>query len=460
MVFSSLIFLFVFLPIFLFFYFIKKDLKYKNIILLIFSLFFYAWGEPVYIILMLLSITFNFVLSKAIDKNKSKSLFILSIILNLGLLGVFKYADFFIVSINDIFNFSIPLTGLKLPIGISFYTFQILTYVIDAYKGSVPVQKSWIKLGCYISAFPQLIAGPIVRYSDVNDALVDRSVDISDVSYGIKRFILGLGKKILIANQVAYVADTIFNNFTPSFGFIGIFIGITAYTLQIYFDFSGYSDMAIGLGRIMGFKYLENFNYPYIAKSVTDFWRRWHMSLSSFFKDYVYIPLGGNKVKTAKHIRNIFIVWTLTGLWHGASWTFVLWGVYYGILLIVEKYILKDTLKKLPNFFQHLYTILIFMFGWLIFRAETLDTFNVLLASLFGSNGLGDLSFIKYLGIFQVKYIFAIILGIIFSTPLYDKLQKSIKNSWLWNIIILTIFLLSIWFILVNTYNPFIYFRF
>lgn len=464
MLFSSMVFLFVFLPCFLGLYFLVKNVKYRNFILLVFSLLFYAWGEPIYIFLMILSIVVNYLFAKAIDvyKSKAKKILILSLIFNIGLLLVFKYTDFFINTFNTIFSLNVNLLNIALPIGISFYTFQILSYVIDVYRGDVKVQNSIMNLACYVSAFPQLIAGPIVRYSTINEELHKRRVTLNDFAEGIRRFILGLGKKVIIANQMAYVADHIFALSATEYGIVGCLIGIITYSLQIYFDFSGYSDMAIGLGRMLGFHYLENFNYPYIARSITEFWRRWHISLSSFFKDYVYIPLGGNRVKKILHIRNILIVWMLTGLWHGASWNFVLWGLYYGIILLVEKYL---NLKKIPSFFQHLYTIILITIGWLIFRGVEFSDLINSFSALFGKYGLGNWeSSILKVEIFQVRYIVAFVLGVIFATPIYPKLKARIEKQegkkLILDAIILLIFVLSIIFLVVDSYNPFIYFRF
>ena len=330
MVFSSLTFLLLFLPITLFFYFIipKTKTNLRNIVLLIVSLIFYAWGEPIYILLMMFSIIINYFLGLILDKsNKRKLWLIISIFFNIGLLFFFKYTDFFLSNLNNLFNIEIPLLNLTLPIGISFYTFQILSYVIDVYRKEVQVQKNILKLATYITLFPQLIAGPIVRYITICDELNKRDESIKNFASGLRRFILGLGKKVIIANNVAILADAVFNNSPNGVGSLIIWLGAIAYTIQIYFDFSGYSDMAIGLGKMFGFNFLENFNYPYIAKSITDFWRRWHISLSSFFRDYLYIPLGGNRCSKIKWFRNIFIVWFLTGLWHGASWNYIVWGV-------------------------------------------------------------------------------------------------------------------------------------
>ena len=454
MVFSSLIFLFCFLPIFLMCYFLPKKRKTRNIILLIFSLLFYGYGEPIYIILMILSIIINYFIAIQMDKSaKPKNYLLLALIFNIGLLFVFKYYDFFMGNINNIFHLNGKFLQLSLPIGISFYTFQILTYVIDVYKKEVPVQKSLINLGCYISAFPQLIAGPIVRYSTVNQELNDRVENKKDFHDGIRLFIIGLAKKTLIANEMAYVADTLFATNLTELGFIGTLIAAICYTLQIYFDFSGYSDMAIGLGRMLGFHYLENFNYPYIAKSITDFWHRWHISLSTFFRDYVYIPLGGNRVSKKRHIFNLFIVWSLTGLWHGASWNFVLWGLYYFVLLVIEKYLFKDKLTKIPSAWQHIYTMTLVTIGFTCFYFTDFSSLVLAFKSLFGFNGLGNINLLLHLQIFKMRTIFIFIIAVLACTPIFQKILKK-------DYLIIILFVLSIISIIASSYNPFIYFRF
>lgn len=461
MVFSSLLFIYFFLPIFFIAYFIIKNRKYRNIVLLLFSLFFYAYGEPFYLILMVFSIVINYFFAILIDKFQSKKLFILDLIFNIGLLGIFKYFNFFLENINNFFNLNINFINIALPIGISFYTFQIMTYVIDVYKKEVPVQKSIISLGCYICAFPQLIAGPIVRYSTVNQELNERDENLTDIASGARRFILGLTKKVLIANGAAYICEHLLPLGGQTYGFVGALLIAISYTIQIYFDFSGYSDMAIGLGKILGFHYLENFNYPYIATSITDFWRRWHISLSSFFKDYVYIPLGGNRVKKIINIRNLLIVWFLTGLWHGASWNFIIWGLYYGIILIVEKFLLKKVLKKLPKFFQHLYSIVLIVIGWIIFLSTDLSTIKDIISSLIGVNGIGKIPDIVNTQTLTIRYMLPLVLGIIFSIPIYPRISKLLeKHPYIMDIILIILLLLSTWIILVDSYNPFIYFRF
>ena len=452
MVFSSIIFIYMFLPLFLMCYFIPKKIKIKNIVLLLFSLAFYAWGEPYYFFLMLMMIIINYILTIQMDKKKSKSIFIFLIVFNILALFSFKYLNFCIDNINNIFNLSISNIKLSLPIGISFYTFQILSYVIDVYKGKVKVQKSFINLACYISAFPQLIAGPIVRYIDIEKELNNRKTTMDDFGEGIRRFIIGLSKKVLIANNVSFICDQIFNSGITSTGFIGVVIATIAYTLQIYFDFSGYSDMAIGLGRMCGFHYNENFNYPYMASSVTDFWKRWHISLSSFFRDYVYIPLGGNRVNKFKFIRNILIVWGLTGLWHGDSWNFIIWGLFYGIILLIEKFFFKN---RKNNILSHIITMIIVCIGWLIFRLTDFTELITAFKALFGGYGFGSIDALYYLGIFSSRYIIAFILGIILSTNIIK-----IKEGLFKDVLLIALFLLTTICVVVSTYNPFIYFRF
>ena len=458
MVFSSLIFLFLFLPTFLLCYFIPKKRKTKNIVLLIFSLLFYGYGEPIYVLLMILSIIVNYFFVLWMDKSsKPKKWLIIDLVFNLGLLFFFKYTNFFLDNINNLFNLNIKFLSISLPIGISFYTFQILTYVIDVYKSKVPVQKSIINLGCYISAFPQLIAGPIVRYETVNEELNDRCEDIEGFATGIRRFIIGLFKKCVIANEMAYVADTLFGSSIASLGTIGMIVGGVAFTFQIYFDFSGYSDMAIGLGKMLGFNYLENFNYPYVARTITDFWRRWHISLSTFFRDYVYIPLGGNRCKRVRHIFNLFVVWALTGLWHGASWNFVFWGLFYFILLVLEKFIFKK-IDKLPYFLGHLYTFSLVSFGFIIFYFTDTSTLIEAIKTLFGAHGLGNMMIFTHYQIFKLKTIIIFVLSAFASTPIFKPIfDKKNKFS---DIYIIILFIVSIISFLASSYNPFIYFRF
>ena len=465
MLFSSLTFLFIFLPITLLVYFISND-KYKNYILLFFSLIFYSWGEPKYIILMLVSIIFNYYFAIFISKtNKNKkAILILALIFNIGLLFVFKYLNFFASNISNLFNLPSKNLNIILPIGISFYTFQIFSYVVDVYKKEVKVQKNIFNLGAYITLFPQLIAGPIVRYSTVEKELKSRTHSIDKFASGFRRFIIGLSKKVIIANNAALIADIIFNSaITNNYGGVILILGTFAYTIQIYFDFSGYSDMAIGLGQIFGFEFLENFNYPYISQSITDFWRRWHISLSSFFRDYVYIPLGGNRVSKIKWIRNIIIVWALTGLWHGAEWNFIIWGLYFALILLIEKLFLGKVLSKTPKIIRWLYSFILINIGWIIFRSDNQELLMHVFKNLFvfDNNVLKTFLINNFNLVNYIPFIFA---GFIFSFPIYNVINNKFKNSKIYivinDIIIILMFVFSICILISNSYNPFIYFRF
>ena len=389
MVFSSLVFIFAYLVITLFIYYITPR-KFRNIFLFIANLVFYGWGEPKLVVLMVINIAFNYLGGFLVDKfrhdQKKKKLFlILTIILDIGILAVFKYTGMFVETINALAPFNIPDPELSLPIGISFYTFQTMSYVIDVYRDDAPVSKSFIGFGTYVALFPQLIAGPIVRYRDVAYQLDHRRETLDRFTKGVKLFAVGLGKKVLIANQMGALTTAMFEH-TEENGVAGTWIGILAFAFQIYFDFSGYSDMACGLGNMFGFEFLKNFNYPYISKSITDFWRRWHISLSTWFKEYVYIPLGGNRKGVARQILNLLIVWGLTGLWHGASYNFIFWGLYYGILLIIEKFVLKRFLDKLPLVIQHLYTIIIVLIGWGLFYFTDVNQLFAFMGDLFNFN--------------------------------------------------------------------------
>ena len=471
MIFSSLVFLFAFLPIVLIFYYLSNN-KLKNIVLLLASLFFYAWGEPKYVFLMLGSIGFNYIfgLKVASDKVKKKKLWlIIAVISNISLLGIFKYSNFFIDNINSVFNINLNIPTIALPLGISFFTFQTMSYVIDVYRHDGKVQKNIFDLALYISLFPQLVAGPIVRYETVDNQISNRKHSMDKFADGVNRFIIGLGKKVIYSNQLGLIADGVFAAQISELSTLEAWLGIICYTLQIYFDFSGYSDMAIGLGKMFGFDFLENFNYPYISQSVSEFWRRWHISLGSWFRDYVYIPLGGNRVSPIKQYRNLFIVWSLTGIWHGANWTFMAWGLYYGILIAFEKAFLDKLLKKLPQIFRHIYLVLIVMIGWVFFRAanitQAIDFIKVL--GGVGANSLYNNSFISYIN----ESGFIVILAIIFSTPILPKIKsmltlkhkKLVENKFIY--VAHSTCLMSIMFIIVvilvnSTYNPFLYFRF
>lgn len=453
------------MPIFFIAYFTFKNIVYRNALLLLASLFFYAWGEPIYVLLMLSCIFINYILAIIIEKQKNPKFgLIIAIVINLLILGIFKYTDFLISSINSVFNMNIPLKNISLPIGISFFTFQTLSYVIDVYKKEVKVQRNPLFLGAYVAAFPQLIAGPIVRYQTIEYELINRKESIEEFAEGARRFIIGLFKKIVIANTMGIICDSILVSSPSQYQFLGAWIGIIGYTLQIYFDFSGYSDMAIGLGRMMGFHFLENFNYPYIAKSITDFWRRWHISLSTFFRDYVYIPLGGNRVKLNRWLINLLIVWFLTGLWHGANWNYILWGLYYGIILIAEKLFWGKYIEKFGKLLAHIYTLFIVIIGWALFRIENLSQLTEFIKAMFFANGFGSMNYFVYIQIFQVKYIFIMILAIFAATPIFKNIRNKIESYSFGKIFIdiclILMFISSIFFLIVSNYNPFIYFKF
>jgi alginate O-acetyltransferase complex protein AlgI len=469
MVFSSIPFLFFFFPLFLILYY-ASPYKYKNIILLIFSLIFYAWGEPIYILLMIFSSLVDYINGKNIekyqdDRKKKRFFLVLSIVINLGLLGFFKYADFLIGIVNSILNINIPLLNLGLPIGISFYTFQTMSYVIDVYRGTVKAEHSYSNYMAYVSMFPQLIAGPIVRYEDVAKELKHKEITFSKFCEGLLRFMRGLFKKVLIANNVGYLFAIISTMTNGEMSVLSAWLGIIAFTFQIYFDFSGYSDMAIGMGNMIGFTYLENFDHPYILKSIREFWRRWHMSLSTWFKDYVYIPLGGSKVSRIINIRNILIVWMLTGLWHGASLNFVLWGLYYGIVLILEKFILKKYIDRLPNGLKHLYTLILILIGWLIFAFDDMSKLESFAKIMFG---FGNVPFINSNFVYYFENYFIILLiSALFSTPIYSIVKEKLKKikfpKTLFVIVLITyvlLFIVTISYLVNDTYNPFLYFRF
>ena len=459
----------VFLPVTLVLYFLipERLLKVRNLWLLIASLIFYGWGEPKYIAVMAFSIVFNYVMGRFVSR--SKALLVFCLFGNLALLGFFKYTDFLIETLNDIFGSSIGLLNIALPIGISFYTFQTMSYIIDVYRGKVPPQRNFIAFAAYVTLFPQLIAGPIVRYSDVAAMLVGRKSNLGQIAEGVRRFIIGFGKKVLLANQIYVIWSEITRMPTSEISTATAWLGAACFTFQIYFDFSGYSDMAIGLGKIFGFDYLENFNYPYISRSITEFWRRWHMSLSSWFKEYVYIPLGGNRKGLPRQIFNIAVVWTLTGLWHGASWNFVAWGMYFGVILILEKLWFFKWLEKCPAFIGHLYSLVLIVLGWVIFALTDFSQMKEYLLMMFGGASLFIDSDFKYLAWSRIWVLIACAIA---STPLVklvceriaDRLV-SIKNGDVWfgmleTTVLLGILALSIAFLVSGSYNPFLYFRF
>lgn len=430
------------------------------------DLVFYAWGEPWLVVLMLVSIALNYTAGILLGVNRdkkglSKFIFILSVILNLGLLGFFKYIGFIGETLNMVMPFlNIPILEISLPIGISFYTFQTMSYTIDVYRNTVKVQKNIITFGTYVSLFPQLIAGPIVRYEDVAEQLMSRKETLQKFTDGVKLFLIGLSKKVLLANEMGNLWDAVQESGTQS-GVVGSWIGIIAYTFQIYFDFCGYSEMAMGLGKMFGFEFLKNFDYPYISKSVTEFWRRWHISLGTWFREYVYIPLGGNRKGLSRQIINIAVVWFLTGLWHGASWNFIIWGLYFGVLLMLEKLFMLKVLKKAPAIVCHIYSIIIILFGWVLFYFEDMGEMGIFLARMFGSDGFmmsGDIVSTV------VTYIPLLAVSAIVSTPLINKLYYKIKNKPMLYVIdnagCILALLLCTAALVSSDYNPFLYYKF
>ena len=522
MVFSSSVFFMAFLPVTVFIYFLipERFLRARNLWLLAASLLFYGWGEPKYIAVMAFSIVFNYVFGRVIghlretadrettlpaaednaksltgdraggDENaagqaycaadiagngngkilrRAKLAMVLCVIGNLAILGFFKYTDFLIGTVNGLLGGQLSLLHIALPIGISFYTFQTMSYIIDVYWGKVAAQKDFIAFAAYVTLFPQLIAGPIVRYADVAVMLVGRKTNVEQIAEGIRRFIIGFGKKVLLANQVYVIWNEITAMDLEQISFATAWLGALAFTFQIYFDFSGYSDMAIGLGKIFGFDYLENFNYPYISRSITEFWRRWHMSLSSWFKEYVYVPLGGNRKGLARQLLNIAIVWALTGLWHGASWNFVVWGMYFGVILIIEKLWLLRALDKCPAFVGHVYSLILIVLGWVIFGLTDFSRMATYIAHMFGgAAALVDESFL-YLATSRVWLLIFCAIG---STPLVKRVCERVAARLtaarggetllgvLESVVLLAVFALSIAFLVSGSYNPFLYFRF
>ena len=487
MLFSSMTFVFIFLPILCAIYLLSKK-EYHNSILLVASIIFYAWGEPRYLAIMLLSIIINWLGAILIYKTKNghynvsnnldnvaiqsikqtilpKVILIITIILNLSNLIYFKYFNFLIENFNTLFHGHINLLEVVMPLGISFYTFQALSYVIDVYRGDCKVQNNIYKLALYICLFPQLIAGPIVKYHDIEEQIDSREVCFEKVDEGVKRFIIGLSKKMLIANTMGAIADKIFAQDPHTFSHCIAWLGSIAYSLQLFFDFSGYSDMAIGLGLIFGFCFMENFNYPYISKSITEFWTRWHISLSTWFKEYVYIPLGGNRNGKIKQLRNLGIVFLLTGIWHGANWTFIIWGIWHGFFIIIEKItgLNNETENRIANFFKHIYCILAFVIGWVIFRADNMKYAWDYLMNMFGLLHLRPNEFLYSIQYYADRFeIITFVAAILCCIPIFKnmiKIQNKIARTAI-NIWLLILFILSSATIAANTYNPFIYFRF
>lgn len=460
MVFSSTVFLFVFLPIILILYYnpIFKSREYRNVLLFIASILFYGWGEPIFVALMLLSIVITWGCGLHVrDGEHGKIILIIATLYHVNILFIFKYLMFTVDQLGILLNKNLSIEHIALPIGISFFTFQLMSYLFDIYYHKAEPQRNLLYVGLYVSLFPQLIAGPIVRYVEVEQQIITREERFDDVILGMNRFILGLGKKVLIANYMAQIADNTFD-YLSNMSVMMAWLGAIAYTLQIYFDFSGYSDMAIGLGRMFGFRFSENFNYPYIAKSITDFWRRWHISLSSWFRDYVYIPLGGNRVSTVKWIRNLFVVWLLTGIWHGANWTFIAWGLAYFILLLTEK---QTGLDQKMGVLSHVYTLICVILLWVLFRAESISTGLVYIGNMFGidANGFIDQAFFEYIK--NTKSVLCI--ALIGCTPILRKSMEWLEAKKLtiiptiWTV---TIFVFSLLKVISSSYNPFIYFNF
>ena len=459
MIFSSIPFLYYFLPAVLAVYYLTPR-RGKNAVLLLASLFFYGWGEPKLLWLMVFTIAVFYLCGLAIGRSAhhKKAWLSLSVCVGVGLLGLYKYADFFITSVNAATGMSLPLLKLALPVGISFYTFQCLSYTVDVYRGTVPPQKNPISFGAYVALFPQLIAGPIVRYADVARELEERTHSWENVGMGLRRFVVGLSKKVILADNLAMLAKLYRESAEPSLVFAWLYA--VAFTLNIYFDFSGYSDMAIGLGRMLGFHFPENFNYPYLSKSVTEFWRRWHISLGSWFRDYVYIPLGGNRVSKRKWVRNILVVWMLTGLWHGAAWNFVLWGLLFAALLLMEKAL--PGLQRLPGFLRHGYVLLAVILSFVLFNADTLSQAGNDFAALFGRAGLP--LFTAETGYYLRSYAPALVIACIGATPLVKQAAQKIGENrafqmlepvlWLGLLLVCTAYLVD------GSFSPFLYFRF
>lgn len=470
MLFSSSVFIYLFLPITLFGYFVvfRKSRKWQNIFLLFVSLFFYAWGEPKFVLIMLLSIFMNWLFGLLVNKENKKIGKIIvgcTVVFNLAILFVFKYLMFSMEVVTEIFNINMKIPNIALPIGISFFTFQAMSYVIDVYRGCGQVQKNILNVGLYISFFPQLIAGPIVRYETIADQIENRRETLNDFADGFGRFIIGLSKKVLLANNFALVADELFDSLAggASISVASAWLGAICYTLQIFFDFSGYSDMAIGLGKMFGFHFLENFNYPYISKSVSEFWRRWHISLGTWFRDYVYIPLGGSRVNKPRLVFNLFVVWFLTGVWHGANWTFITWGLMYFVLLSIEKLTVFGKLLEKAKVFNWIYTILFVVCGWVLFRANSITDALIYLKSMFGFNYnvFCDETFKQ----FFLQIFVYLVFGILFSFPFIAKVSKKIKKYSLFYdvtyiIVMIVLLVASVSNIVSDSYNPFIYFNF
>ena len=461
MIFSSLPFLFFYLTITLLVYKLSP-LKLRNLLLLLVSLFFYGWGEPVYIVIMFLSIVVDYTHGMLVERFRqndrlARRVVASSVFFNLAILFFFKYWDFLMGSVNALTGLHLPTFGLSLPIGISFYTFQTMSYTIDVYRKDAPVQRNAVTFGAYVTLFPQLIAGPIIQYKDVAEQLEHRREDLEKFASGVRRFCVGLGKKVLLANAVGRLWEACrdMGELTMLAGWLGLF----AYAFQIYFDFSGYSDMAIGLGRMLGFEFIENFNYPYISKSIVEFWKRWHISLTNWFRDYLYIPLGGNRVPRWKWVRNILIVWAATGIWHGAGWNFLLWGLYYAFWMLLERLWLGKVLEKFPGALRHLYAAVVVLVGWALFAIEDMGALGRYLAVCFGGGTLWNAESLYYLR----SYLPLLVLLFLGATPLLKKLSERLSETWreaLTPALVLAMLVLCTASLVDASYNPFLYFRF
>ncbi|MDY5021390.1 MAG: MBOAT family O-acyltransferase [Blautia sp.] len=463
MVFSSIFFIFSFLPIFMLLYYLVPK-SFKNPVLIIGSIFFYAWGDPTYVMLMIFSSFFNYYMGRELDRLEAEPVsrkhnLIFAIIVNVAVLGFFKYTGFFIDTISQITGISISHQELALPVGISFYTFKNLSYLFDIYMGKIKAQRNFLTFAVYSMMFPHMVSGPIVRYSQIEEQLTERSVSISKFGVGAEYFIKGLAKKVLLADNLAVIFSGI-QAFSGKTSMVTAWIGIFAYTMEIYFDFSGYSDMAIGLGKMLGFDFQKNFDYPYISTSVSEFWRRWHISLGSWFRDYIYIPLGGNRVSTIKHIRNILVVWALTGLWHGASWNFILWGLYYGLLLLLEKFVLNKVLMRIPGWTANLYTMIAVMIGWVFFSQTDFGIMGKYLLTMvgIGASGFADMTTLYYLKTGAVLFIISILAC---RPGLYQAFKRRMQRTpWAAVAINAVLLFLCIAYMVYNSYTPFLYVQF
>ena len=467
MLFSSMTFLFLFLPLVLAAYYVVNP-KWRNLVLLFASIFFYAWGEPRYVLILFLTIICNYLGALLIDKYRSKSklYLFLTICCDLGILIYFKYTNFIIENINMLFRSNVDFIKVIMPIGISFYTFQAISYLVDVYRKDCPVQKNFYDLMLYIVLFPQMIAGPIVKYHDVANQISDRTVSADDFIYGVKRFITGLGKKVLIANTMGEIVEQIFNTQPHELSTVTLWLGAIAYTFQLYYDFSGYSDMAIGLGRMLGFRFLENFNYPYISSSITEFWRRWHISMSTWFKEYLYIPLGGNRVSKSRNYLNLWIVFLATGIWHGASWNFIFWGLWHGFFIVTERVFSfhKEKGSVIKQIIMHIYTIFVFVIGWVMFRADTMDYAWKYIKGMFMLEE--SRPFMPLANYCSNVQLFVLVIAAVCSMPIFRNLPEKRTGKYgevtacFCNIWLLAVFVLSSVAIANSTFNPFIYFRF